>query len=132
MESLSLDQAFKGLEDPWSPQIVAAIDTHHVKVARLEGMFVWHSHPEADELFLVHSGSIVIEIRDQPDVQLDEGELIVVPAGVEHRPVADDPAEVILIEQEGTENTGDAEASTREVDVPWFENRGPAKSGEEE
>lgn len=131
MEPLSIDQAFESLEESWTPQIIAAVGTHHVKIARLEGDFVWHSHADADELFLVHSGSISIEFRDEPDAQVDEGELLVVPAGVEHRPVAEEPAEVILIEQEGTENTGDAEAPSRDVDVDWIEGE-LEKAGPEE
>lgn len=122
MEPLSLDHAFDELEEPWSPRIVATVDTHHIKVARLDGSFIWHSHTDGDELFLVQSGSVVIEFRDQPDAHLNEGEFLVVPAGLEHRPVADDPAEVILIEQDGTENTGDADAPSRDVDVEWLDD----------
>ena len=103
------------IAEPWSPGIVAELNGQEVKLARLEGAFVWHKHDDADELFYVLEGSFRMEFRDGPDsirsVELGVGDLIVVPRGVEHRPVADEPCSVMLFEPAGVVNTGDAPAS---------------------
>ena len=109
METVNLDAAFDSFEERWSPRVAAELNGQAVKLAKLEGEFVWHSHADADELFLVRSGELTLELRDRPDVHLGSGELVVVPAGVEHRPVADGVAEVLLFEPAGTRNTGDVE-----------------------
>jgi len=94
--------------DLWSPKLVAALNGQEVKLARLSGPFVWHAHPEADELFYVLEGSFRMEFRDH-SVTLSVGDMLVVPRGVEHRPVADaGPCAVMLFEPAGTVNTGDA------------------------
>jgi mannose-6-phosphate isomerase-like protein (cupin superfamily) len=109
MEKVNLDAAFDSFDERWSPRVAAELDGQAVKLAKVEGEFVWHSHTEADELFLVRSGELTIELRDEPDVHLGPGELVVVPAGVEHRPVADEVAEILLFEPAETRNTGDVE-----------------------
>jgi len=91
----------------WSPKVVARLNDYAVKVVKLKGEFVWHSHPETDELFLVVEGTLLIQLRDG-DVTLGPGQLYVVPRGVEHRPVAEGDVSVVLVEPEGTLNTGDA------------------------
>ena len=90
----------------WEPKVVAALNDHHIKVARVHGEFIWHSHPETDEAFMVVDGRLRIELRDGA-VELGPGDLYVVPRGVEHRPVAEEPCGILLIEQAGTVNTGD-------------------------
>ena len=124
MEKVSLDAAFDSFDERWSPRIAAEVDDHAVKLAKLEGEFVWHSHAEVDELFLVRSGELTIELRDEPDVHLGPGELLVVPAGVEHRPVADEVAEVLLFERTGTRNTGEVE-DERTTDVKRLDRTDP-------
>jgi mannose-6-phosphate isomerase-like protein (cupin superfamily) len=109
MEKVNLDAAFDSFDEHWSPRVAAELDGQSVKLAKVEGAFVWHSHADADELFLVRSGELTVEFRDDPDVHLGPGELVVVPAGVEHRPVADGEAEILLFEPRGTRNTGDVE-----------------------
>jgi mannose-6-phosphate isomerase-like protein (cupin superfamily) len=106
---MALADAFARIGAPWSPHVVAALNGQHVKLARLQGAFVWHHHDDADELFLVHRGRFRMEFRDRV-VELGPGDLLVVPRGVEHRPVADDAegAEVLLFEPAGTTNTGTA------------------------
>jgi mannose-6-phosphate isomerase-like protein (cupin superfamily) len=91
----------------WAPKIVASPNDYEVKIAKLKGEFVWHTHPETDELFLVVSGRLTIQLRDG-DVVLAPGELFVVPRGVEHCPRADEETAVMLFEPRGTVNTGDA------------------------
>lgn len=109
MEKVNLDEAFDSFDERWSPRVAAELDGQAVKLAKVEGEFVWHSHADADELFLVRSGELTIELRTEPDVHLGPGELVVVPAGVEHRPVADGEAEILLFEPAETRNTGDIE-----------------------
>jgi mannose-6-phosphate isomerase-like protein (cupin superfamily) len=98
----------------WSPKIVASFNGHDVMVVKLKGEFVWHSHPETDDFFLVLKGRLTIQLRDG-EVQLGPGELYVVPRGVEHRPVATEEVHLLLIEPAGTPNTGDvATAAAKE------------------
>ena len=89
----------------WQPKIVGELNGQHVKLAKFQGEFVWHSHDREDELFLVVRGRFVMQFRDR-EVELAEGELLIVPAGVEHRPVAREEVAVLLFEPAGTLNTG--------------------------
>jgi len=104
--AVSLAEKLGLFSDHWSPKIVAAFNGHDVMVVKVKGEFVWHSHPDTDDFFLVLKGNIVIEMRDG-DVRLGPGDLYVVPKGVEHRPVAEEEAHLLLIEPKGTPNTGD-------------------------
>ena len=107
MNAVNLAEKLAAIDEPFSPRIVAYYNDNKVQVAKTRGPFVWHSHPETDDLFLVLSGRLVIELLDG-EVELEAGELFVVPRGVEHRPRADDEAHVLLIEPRGTPNTGDS------------------------
>jgi len=107
---VNLAEKLASFSETWSPKVVAELNGQLVKVARLEGEFVWHDHAEEDELFLVLEGRLRIELRDRT-VVLEEGELFVVPRGVEHRPVAEGRAAVLLFEPAGTRNTGDVDDS---------------------
>lgn len=107
MKKVNLTEKLASFDEPFSPRIVAYYNDNKVQVAKTRGPFVWHSHPETDDLFLVLSGRLVIELRDG-EVELAPGELFVVPRGVEHRPRADGEAHVLLIEPRGTPNTGDS------------------------
>jgi mannose-6-phosphate isomerase-like protein (cupin superfamily) len=91
----------------WSPKVVARLNDYEIKVVKVQGEFVWHTHDETDELFLVVVGNLTIRLRDQ-DVALGPGQMFVVPRGVEHCPVADGEAHAILIEPAGVVNTGGA------------------------
>lgn len=105
LRPVSLDEAFERVTEPWSPRLVAELNGQHVRIARLEGEFVWHAHQDEDELFLVLDGSLRIELRDGV-VELGPGELFVVPRGVEHRPVAPTPVRCLLFEPATTHSTG--------------------------
>ena len=105
LAKLAIDAAFAGVTEPWRPRVVATLNGQEVKLARLSGRFVWHHHEHEDELFLVWRGRLVMEFRDR-SVELEPGDLIVVPRGVEHRPVALEDAEVLLFEPAGVRNTG--------------------------
>ncbi len=106
-DPVDLTAALAQLDDYWSPRIVARYNEHKVVVGKVLGEFVWHSHPETDDLFLVLDGRLTIDMRDR-SVELGPGELFVVPRGVEHRPRADVETHVLLVEPEGTPNTGDS------------------------
>ena len=96
------------LDAPFTPGIVGYMNDLKLAVVKADGEFVWHSHDDTDDFFLVLAGRLTIELRDRDDVELGPGELFVVPRGVEHRPVAAAEAHVLLIEPRGTPNTGDA------------------------
>jgi mannose-6-phosphate isomerase-like protein (cupin superfamily) len=106
---VNLAEALASFDEAFQPRIVGYYNDSKVQVAKTRGEFVWHSHPETDDFFLVVSGRLTIQLRDR-DVELGPGELFVVPAGVEHCPRADPEAHVLLIEPRGTPNTGDADA----------------------
>lgn len=114
-ERITLDDKFGRFAEHWSPKIVAELNGQQVKLVKFAGAFDWHSHVEEDELFLVHRGQFRMEFRDR-SVTLSAGDMIVVPRGVEHRPVADSEVEVILFEPASTLNTGDA-VSARTMQV---------------
>lgn len=105
MNAIDLREKFAAFSAHWSPRIVAELNGQHVKLVKLLGEFVWHHHDAEDELFLVHRGRLRMEFRDRV-VELGAGEMIVVPRGVEHRPVAPEEVEIILFEPAGTLNTG--------------------------
>jgi mannose-6-phosphate isomerase-like protein (cupin superfamily) len=111
---VNLTRAFERIDKSWTPMLAAELNGQHVRLAKLTGAFVWHSHEHEDELFLVVRGSLRIEFRDGL-AELSEGDMIVVPRGVEHRPVADGEAHVLLFEPASTVNTGDGPASERTV-----------------
>ncbi len=121
MEKVNLEDAFASFDERWSPRLARELNGQAVKLAKAEGEFVWHEHEDADELFLVVSGELRIEFRDDPDVVLREGELVVVPRGVEHRPVAEPEAEILLFEPSETRNTGNAETEETETDLERIE-----------
>jgi mannose-6-phosphate isomerase-like protein (cupin superfamily) len=106
-EKANLAEKFAAFEEHWSPKIVGELNGQHVKLVKLLGPFVWHHHDEEDELFLVVKGRFRMEFRDREE-WIEEGEFIVVPRGVEHRPVAEDEAHVLLFEPASTVNTGSA------------------------
>ena len=104
---VDLAAAFSTITDHWRPRIAAELNGQHVKLVKFQGAFVWHHHEHEDELFLVVRGSFDMEFRDRT-VTLREGQLLVVPRGVEHRPVAEHEVEVLLFEPATTVNTGSA------------------------
>jgi mannose-6-phosphate isomerase-like protein (cupin superfamily) len=105
MEKVNLVEKFSLFDEYWSPKIVGELNGQWVKLAKLKGEFVWHHHEAEDELFLVVKGRLVIKLRER-DVVLDEGEFFIIPRGVEHQPVAEQEAHVLLFEPKSTLNTG--------------------------
>lgn len=116
-KSVNLGEKLDSFSEQWSPKIIASYNGNDVCVVRLEGEFVWHSHPDTDDFFLVIDGELAIELRDGT-VTLRPGELFVVPQGVEHRPVARrGEVKLLLIEPHGTPNTGDETTATPKVPI---------------
>lgn len=106
-EKVNLEEKFSLFRSQWQPKIVGELNGQHVKLVRFQGEFVWHKHDVEDEMFLVLGGEFDMEFRDRT-VRLREGEFLIVPKGVEHRPVAEKEARVMLFEPVSTVNTGDA------------------------
>jgi mannose-6-phosphate isomerase-like protein (cupin superfamily) len=118
LEVINLEDKFARFSEHWSPKILARLNDYHVKAVKLQGEFVWHRHDDTDELFVVTKGNLVIRFRDR-DVTIGPGELLVVPRGVEHMPVAEEDCEVLLIEPAGTANTGHA-GGARTAPPEWI------------
>lgn len=108
MNVINLAEKLSQFQDTWNPRIIARLNGQLVKAAKLSGEFVWHQHEKEDELFLVLKGTLRLKFRDGERV-LGPGEMIVIPRGVEHLPVADEECHVLLFEPESTLNTGDVE-----------------------
>src|SRR6187551_1884823 len=116
---INLAEKFGLFSDRWSPRVVAALNGQEVKLVKLQGEFVWHHHEAEDELFLVVDGVLKMEFRDGA-VSLSAGEMIVVPRGVEHRPVADHEVSVLLFEPAATLNTGSAGGARTVAKPAWI------------
>ena len=106
IEKVNLTEKLARFSDTWSPKIVGEINDAYVKLVKLKGEFVWHHHADEDEMFLVVKGRLLMRLRDR-DLQLDEGEFVIIPRGVEHLPIAEDECHVLLLEPKTTLNTGD-------------------------
>jgi mannose-6-phosphate isomerase-like protein (cupin superfamily) len=105
-QSIDLQEKLTKFSEHWSPKIIARMNDYHFKVVKVRGEFVWHDHSETDEVFIVLKGQLEIQFRDG-NVFLNEGEMFVVPKGVEHRPVANEECHILLVEPAGTVNTGE-------------------------
>lgn len=118
MHKVNLEQKLGLIGEHWSPKAIAQVGDFQVKLVKLKGEFVWHSHQAEDELFLVLDGTLRMQFRDR-EVVVERGELIVVPHGTEHRPVADAEVHVLLLEPQTTLNTGSA-GGERTREVEWI------------
>jgi mannose-6-phosphate isomerase-like protein (cupin superfamily) len=116
MHKVNLAEKLSLFSEHWSPRIVSELNGQHVKIVKLRGEFIWHHHEAEDELFLVLKGRLRMQFQDR-EVLLREGELLVVPRGVEHRPVADEEVHVLLFEPASTLNTGNVR-NERTVERP--------------
>jgi mannose-6-phosphate isomerase-like protein (cupin superfamily) len=116
-EKVNLAEKLGLFDEQFAPRIVASLNDYKVMVVKARGEFVWHKHDDTDDFFLVLAGRLHIQLRDRPDVDLGPGDLYVVPRGVEHCPVADEEAHILLIEPAGTPNTGDAGTAVPERTV---------------
>ena len=116
---IRISEKLSRFSDHWNPRVIAELNGQHVKLAKFQGEFVWHNHADEDELFLVLKGSFRMEFRDG-SVDVGEGEIIVVPRGVEHRPVADEEVHVMLFEPASTRHTGDVVDERTVTEYQWL------------
>jgi len=116
---INLEKKLELFSDFWVPKIIGQMNDYHVKLAKVNGEFVWHDHPKTDELFLVIKGSLTIHLRDGV-VMLNKGDMFIVPKGVEHKPVAEDECHILLIEPVGTVNTGTVIDSNTASNNEWI------------
>ena len=116
MTAINLKEKLTRFDDRWSPKKIAEFNGHDVMVVKVKGEFQWHSHQDTDDFFFVVKGCITIKMREG-DVRLKEGEMYVVPKGVEHCPVSEEEAELLLIEPTGTPNTGDHTTAAKQETI---------------
>ena len=119
MEKVNLAEKFSLFSTHWDPKIVGSLNGQHVKLVKFQGEFIWHHHDTEDELFLVVKGGFTIEFRDRV-VELNQGEFIIVPRGVDHRPVAEQEVEVLLFEPASTVNTGSSPGKRTIGNPEWI------------
>jgi len=118
VKKVNLTEKFTLFSEHWSPKVAGEIGDYYLKLAKLKGEFLWHKHDVEDEMFLVVAGRLIIKLRDG-DVELLPGEFLIIPHGVEHMPVADQEAHVMLFEPKTTVNTGDAGGERTKTEVQW-------------
>lgn len=119
MKKINLISKYKKITEHWSPKVVAEMNDYQFKLAKIKNDFIWHSHEDTDETFIVIEGKINIEFEDET-VELSEGEMIIVPKGKKHRPYADEEAKIMLIEPKGVRNTGDIVSDLTSDDNQWI------------
>lgn len=107
MNKVNINQKFSLIKEHWSPKIAGELNGQHVKLVKFKGEFVWHKHESEDEMFMVIKGSFIMQLRDK-EIEINENEFIIIPKGVEHRPVAENEVHVLLFEPAETLNTGNA------------------------
>lgn len=108
MNKINIEQKLSLFNDHWNPRIVGELNKQHVKLAKLKGEFIWHKHDNEDEMFLVLKGTLKIEFRDRIET-INENEMIIVPRGIEHKPIAEKEVSIMLFEPASTINTGELE-----------------------
>ena len=119
IDVVNLTEKFTLIDKQWDPKIIAQLNDYHLKIAKIQGEFVWHSHPETDEVFLVVEGQLTIHLRDD-DLNLSPGELCVIPRGVEHKPAAVEECHILMVEPAGTLNTGDTGGELTIEETEWI------------
>ena len=108
MKKINISQKLAQFKDHWNPRIIGELNQQHIKIAKLKGEFIWHKHDEEDEMFLVLKGTLKIAFRDRTET-IQENEIIIVPKGIEHKPIAEEEVSIMLFEPATTINTGDLE-----------------------
>jgi mannose-6-phosphate isomerase-like protein (cupin superfamily) len=119
MKKINLEDKLSKFSEHWSPKVIAEMNDYQFKLVKIEGEFVWHDHPDTDEVFIVIEGTMQIEFEDRT-IELREGEMLVVPKGVRHKPYAEEECKVMLVEPRGVVNTGDAEGDLTAPNDDWI------------
>lgn len=117
-KSINFNDKLSKFDEHWSPKVIAEMNDYQFKLVKVLGEFVWHDHPDSDEVFIVFEGTLDIEFREGK-VTLQAGEMYVIPKGVEHRPIAESECKIMLIEPKGIVNTGDAGGELTADDNVW-------------
>ena len=118
-DPINLEEKLTLFDELWTPKIVAKVNATDIRIAKIQGEFVWHHHDNTDELFLVLKGELLLRLPDR-DVRLREGEMFVVPRGVEHKPVAEEEAHLMTIELEGQPSTGNVRNTRTVENLEWI------------
>lgn len=118
-EPINIKDKLATFSEHWSPKIIAQMNDYHFKIAKVQGEFDWHDHPETDEVFIILKGQLTILLREG-SVTLKEGEMFVVPKGLEHKPVAEQECQIMLVEPAGTVNTGDVVSDKTAPNDVWI------------
>ena len=119
MSKVNFREKLSKFSEQWTPKVIAEMNEYQFKLVKIEGVFVWHEHQDTDEAFIVIEGSMRIDFDDGSTVELDEGEMYVVPRGVRHRPCAESECRVMLVEPKGVVNTGDADSDLTAPNDEW-------------
>ena len=119
MDIINIKQKLRKFSDHWSPKVIAELNDYQFKLVKIQGEFVWHNHPDTDEVFIVIEGTMNIEFENET-VRLTEGEMLVVPKGVEHKPYAEKECKVMLVEPRGVVNTGDSDSELTADNDVWI------------
>lgn len=121
IEPINLMNKFSLFDEKWTPKIIGELNNQYVKLCKLEGEFVWHSHEKEDELFMVFKGKLLMDFRDGRTVEVNEGEILIVPKGVEHKPYTDgDVVFNLLFEPKTTKHTGDVNSTLTVKKLDWI------------
>ena len=118
MQKINFKEKFSAFTDHWSPKVITEMNDYQFKLVKVQGEFVWHHHDDTDEAFIVIEGSMKIEFKEDT-IELNAGEMFVVPRGVEHRPVAENECKVMIVEPRGVTNTGSAEGARTASNEVW-------------
>ena len=118
LKAININDKLNKFSDLWSPKVIAEMNDYQFKLAKVKGEFVWHSHEETDETFIVLDGELLIEFRDKK-IRLNKGELYIVPKGIEHKPYAENECHIMLIEPKGIINTGDKSTKLTSKNDIW-------------
>jgi mannose-6-phosphate isomerase-like protein (cupin superfamily) len=119
MSAINLKQKLDLFQEQWTPKIIGELNGQHVKLAKLQGEFVWHDHKDEDELFYIIKGQLIIELRDKT-VTLNEGDMYIVPRGIEHKPIAKEEVHVLLFEPAVIKHTGDVKHKLTKDKLDWI------------
>ena len=119
MSKVNFREKLSKFSEQWTPKVIAEMNEYQFKLVKIEGVLVWHEHQDTDEAFIVIEGSMRIDFDDGSSVELDEGEMYVVPRGVRHRPCAESECRVMLVEPKGVVNTGDADSALTAPNAEW-------------
>ena len=121
IESINLMNKFSLFDEKWTPKIIGELNNQYVKLCKLEGEFIWHSHENEDELFMVFKGKLLMDFRDGRTVEVNEGEILIVPKGVEHKPYTNgDVVFNLLFEPKTTKHTGDVSSTLTVKKLDWI------------